>query len=44
VPSEVDKKKEVVLAKMEYQHAVTFIALLLAMVFAQNHMEANSLL
>lgn len=40
----LDKKREVELGKMEYQHAVTFIALLLAMVFAHNLMEANSLL
>lgn len=40
----LDKKKEVELAKMEHQHAVTLITVLLAIVFAHNLMEANSAL
>lgn len=38
----LDKKKEVELAKMECQHAVTLVTVLLATVFAHNLMEANS--
>lgn len=37
-----DKKKEVELAKMENQHALILMTLLLATVFAQNLMEASS--